>query len=67
MVYVMGMIFTFGVSFVNGLEDLGIHLGFIADVVARLPFNNTGFGWILAAVAGSLIGLLPFWKLNNVK
>ena len=65
MVYVMGMIFTFMVSFVNGLESAGIHLGFISHAVSRLPLNNLGFGWISFAILGALIGLLPIWPSNQ--
>ena len=67
MVYVMGMIFTFIISFVNGLENAGFHLGSISNAVSRLPFNELGFGWISFAIIGSVIGFLPFWPMNNRK
>ena len=65
MVYVMSMIFTFIISFLNGLENAGFTLGIIGDLVNKLPFNNLGFGWISFAILGALIGSLPFWPLNH--
>ena len=67
MVYVLGMIFTLFISCINGLENANIHLGIISDLVAKLPLNNLGFGWIIFAVIGSLIGFLPFWPMNKRK
>ena len=67
MVYVMGMIFTFIISFLNGLENAGFNLGVIGELVNKLPFNNLGFGWISFAIIGSLIGALPFWPMNKNK
>ena len=65
MVYIMGMIFTFIISFINGLEHAGFDLGSISRAVSRLPFNELGFGWISFAIIGSLIGALPFWPANK--
>ena len=65
MVYVMGMIFTFIISFVNGIENAGYHLGIVSEIVNKLPFNSLGFGWISFAVLGALIGALPFWPMNK--
>ena len=65
MVYIMAMLFTFAVSFVNGMESAGVSLGIIRDWFAELPFYELSIGWILPAVAGALIGLLPFWPMNN--
>ena len=67
MVYIMGMIFTFFISFVNGLEHAGFDLGTVSAAVNKLPFNELGFGWISFAVIGSLIGALPFWPMNKTR
>mgnify|MGYP000389818062 CR=1 FL=1 len=61
MVYIMAMLFTFAVSFVNGMESAGVSLGIISDWFAELPFYELSIGWVLTA----LIGLLPFWPMNN--
>lgn len=65
MVYVMAMLFTFAVSFVNGMESAGIHFGILSDWCALLPFYELSIGWILPAVAGAMIGLLPMWPMNH--
>ncbi len=65
MVYVMAMLFTFAVSFVNGMESAGVTLGIISEWFARLPFYELSIGWILPAVIGALIGLLPLWPMNQ--
>lgn len=66
MVYVLGMVFTFAVAFVNAMESAGINLGFITRLVSYLPLNGLGFGWISFAILGSLIGALPIWPMNRV-
>lgn len=65
MVYVMAMLFTFAVSFVNGMESAGVHFGILSDWCALLPFYELSIGWILPAVAGAMIGLLPMWPMNH--
>lgn len=65
MVYVMAMLFTFAVSFVNGMESAGIHFGILSDWCALLPFYELSIGWILPAVVGAMIGLLPMWPMNH--
>ncbi len=66
MTYIMGMLFTFIISFINGLERVGITLGAISRLISMLPFNDLGFGWIWFAIVGSAVGLLPIWSLNKV-
>ncbi len=60
MVYILGMLFTLAVSFMDGLANAGISLGALSGWTAYLPFQNLGLGWVLPAVLGSLIGFLPF-------
>ena len=65
MVYVMAMILTFVISFVNGLDSAGISLGVITELVASLPFYKLSLGWIWFALLGIIIGMLPFWPMNK--
>lgn len=66
MVYVLGMVFAFLVSFFSGLDNAQLHFGIVHDWMAQLPFYNLGIGWILPAMVGALLGLLPcFSSLNR--
>ncbi|MGX8835470.1 branched-chain amino acid transport system II carrier protein [Amedibacillus sp. YH-ame6] len=62
MVYVLGMVFTFVVAFVNGLESAGITLGVIGEMFHALPFYELSIGWILPGCIGALLGCLPIWN-----
>lgn len=64
-VYMIGMIFTFLVSFINGLENAGMNLGVITTYASMLPFYNLGLGWVAPAIIGSFIGLLPVWPVKR--
>ena len=67
-VYILGMLFTFGASFVNGLDAAGIQIAFISDIVHNLPFYDLSIGWILPFLLGSVLGFLPIFKfMNNSK
>lgn len=66
MVYILGMSFTFVVSFVNGLDSAGITFGAIGSAVQQLPFYELSMGWILPGCIGALLGLLPVWKSLNM-
>ena len=62
MVYILAMIFAFVVSFVDGMESAGISMGAVADALSHLPFYQLKLGWVVPAVAGALLGALPFWR-----
>lgn len=65
MVYVLAMAFAFCIAFVNGLEKANISLGVITALCKQIPFYNLGFGWIIPAIIGAMIGTLPFWAMNQ--
>lgn len=65
MVYVCGMIAAFMVSLFSGLDEAGLYIGTLHDLVRELPFYAYGVGWILPAIIGSFVGLLPCWKTMN--
>ena len=65
MVYVMAMIFTFMISFVNGLDSAGVVLGSLTTFVQQLPFYDLSLGWVTFAILGIIVGLLPFWPMNK--
>ena len=65
MVYVLGMLFAFCVAFVDGMQSVKIMLGPVTELCRKLPFYDLRLGWIIPAVAGALLGLLPIWKYNR--
>lgn len=67
MVYVLGMLCAFAVSFFSGLDQAGIHMGSVHALVAQLPFYSYGVGWILPAILGAVVGWLPCFAPWNQK
>ena len=65
MVYVLGMLFAFCVAFVDGMQSVKIMLGPVTEFCRQLPVYDLRLGWIIPAVAGALLGLLPIWKYNR--
>ncbi|BDF08275.1 branched-chain amino acid transport system II carrier protein [Emergencia timonensis] len=68
--YALGMLFAFVIGVFDGLKTAGISTGSMGDLVAKLPFFDLGVGWILPAIVGCLIGMLPFINFlskHNVK
>ena len=65
MVYVLGMVFAFVIAFVNGLEKADISFGVISDLFLKIPLYELGLGWIVPAIIGCIIGILPFWSMNK--
>lgn len=66
MVYILAMIFTFMVSFVNGLDSIHITLGPVTALFQKLPFYALSIGWLFPALLGALLGLLP-WPIHRKK
>lgn len=65
-VYYFGMAFAFAASFFDGLRNAGISLGFLSDLVAKLPYFKLGIGWVIPAIVGCILGLVPIWKRKGV-
>lgn len=59
MVYILGMLFAFVIAFVNGLQSVGVELGFLTSYVSKLPMHSLSLGWVLPAIVGSCLGFLP--------
>ena len=66
MVYILAMLFTFLVSFANGLESVGIHCA-LFDPLHQLPFYDLSIGWILPGIFGAVLGALPFWQKHSLQ
>lgn len=65
MVYILAMLFTFIVAFINGLDSVHISLGVLSDLCNMLPYNELSIGWVLPAIIGALLGFLPLWPMNK--
>ncbi|MFC4076235.1 branched-chain amino acid transport system II carrier protein [Salinithrix halophila] len=57
-VYAGAVIGTALVSVIDGLNEARIPLGGLGEWYAQLPLYNQGIGWLLPAIAGTLIGFL---------
>lgn len=58
--YVLGMLFAFIMGAFDGLKAAGIDIGVLGDFAAKFPFFELGIGWIVPAIIGGIIGMLPF-------
>lgn len=58
--YALALTFSFIVGIFDGLKVANISLGSISKLVETLPLFNLGLGWMVPALIGCLIGLLPF-------
>lgn len=65
MVYVLGMLFAFAISFFSGLDQANLHLGALHDLVAQLPFYEQGIAWMMPSILGAALGFLPIWTSMN--
>lgn len=63
--YMLSMAFAFIIGIFDGLKTAGIDLGGVAEVVSKVPFFDLGIGWIVPAIVGAVIGMLPFVKLSK--
>lgn len=59
-VYALGMLFAFIMGCFDALKTAGIDAGALGELAAKVPFFELGVGWIIPAVIGGLIGMLPF-------
>lgn len=65
MVYVGGMVMAFLASFVHALDTAGVSFGLTQLAKQYLPFYALGLGWLVPALVGVCLGLLPFWPMNR--
>lgn len=65
MVYVGGMVLAFLASFVHALDTAGLPFVLTQWAQEHLPLYSLGLGWVLPALLGACVGLLPFWPMNR--
>ena len=61
MVYILGLLVTFIVGFVNSLNAISFIQPIDAFFASFLPLYEIGFGWFLPAIIAAGIGYLPIW------
>ncbi|QHI72151.1 branched-chain amino acid transport system II carrier protein [Aminipila terrae] len=58
--YALALLFAFIIGVFDGLKTAGISLGGLSVLVAKIPLFSLGLGWIIPAIIGCIIGMLPF-------
>ena len=43
----------------------GVHVGFLDSILNRIPLYSLGFGWIVPAVVGFIIGLIIYPRMKK--
>lgn len=58
---------AFLASFIHALDTAGISFVLTQWVKEYLPLYALGLGWVVPALIGVCVGLLPFWPMNRNK
>lgn len=45
--------------------EYGVHVGFLDSILNRIPLYSLGFGWIVPAVIGFIIGLIVYPRIKK--
>lgn len=61
------MVMAFLASFIHALDTAGISFMFTQWAKEFLPLYTLGLGWVVPALIGVCVGLLPFWPMNRSK
>ena len=56
---------AFLASFLHALDTAGISLVLTQWARDGLPLYALGLGWVVPALIGVCVGLLPFWTMNR--
>lgn len=65
--YALALLFAFIVGIFDGLKVAHISLGSLSVLVAKLPLFELSLGWVIPAIIGCLIGMLPFVNFLSKK
>lgn len=60
--YALAVLFSFVGGVFFALNMVGIDLGKVSDVAEAVPMFDKGLGWVIPALLGCGIGMLPFVK-----
>ena len=58
---------AFLASFIHDLDTAGISFVLTQWAKEFLPLYTLGLGWVVPALIGVCVGLLPFWPMNRSK
>lgn len=56
---------AFLASFIHALDTAGISFVLTQWAQDVLPLYALGLGWVVPALIGVCVGLLPMWPINN--
>ena len=60
--YKGGIYFTIIYVFLNFPSQYGIHINLIESIIKNIPLHNIGFGWLVPALVGAIIGIIVYNK-----
>lgn len=66
-VYSLTILFTGFVSILDSLGQVGIRLGFVSNLLSKLPLYTEGLAWVIPAIFGLLIGVIVDVITRNPK
>ncbi|MHC1723263.1 MAG: branched-chain amino acid transport system II carrier protein [Aminipila sp.] len=65
--YALALLFAFIIGVFDGLKTAEISLGSLSELIAKIPLFELGLGWIIPAIIGCLIGMLPHVKFLSAR
>lgn len=67
LVYIGGIIGVLSISIVTLIENFGINLGLLFDLVHKIPLYSLGIGWVVPGIVGCIIGYIIPRNIVNKK
>ncbi|QXM06548.1 branched-chain amino acid transport system II carrier protein [Crassaminicella indica] len=53
------------ISLYDGLHIMGVDVGFLENIINKIPLSSFGFAWLIPAVIGGILTALLFSKKNS--
>lgn len=67
LVYIGGISGVLSISIISLIEEFGIDIGLISNLVHKIPLYNLGIGWVIPGIIGCIIGYMIPRKIANKK
>jgi len=64
-IYLTTIVGTFPMSLFNGLQAAEVDLGYVGKIVSYIPLSESGFGWLITAAIGYIIGKTLLYEKNS--